>query len=403
MSVPLLPDVGILGLVPERWGGPWMPRHHVMTRLARYFHVVWMDPAREWRKSWRAEQGTAAFPAASGFHHYQPPSWLPRVYRPLFLAEATARARVRQAAATLAARGCRRLVLYVWRPELGDTLDYMPHDLSCYHIDDEYSFSDAELPIDPTEAALLARADQVIIHSPALLEKKGTRDHRTAFVPNGVDYAAYALERPEPDDLRVIPHPRIGYVGLIKQQLDFVLLHALAERHPAWHFVFVGPDWSLGDQAALRASLAQRSNVTFLGGRPVEALPAYTQHLDVCLMCYQVNDYTKFIYPLKLHEYLAAGRPVVGAPIRTLRDFAHVLEIAETPTEWSAAIARSLAPAASTPERIAARRAAARPHDWDRLVATIARLLADKLGPPYAARLAASDSFEPARAVPCPV
>jgi glycosyltransferase involved in cell wall biosynthesis len=213
-----------------------------------------------------------------------------------------------------------------------------------------------------------------------LLEKKSTRDHRTAFVPNGVDYAAYATERPEPDDLRGIPHPRIGYVGMIKQQLDFRLLHALAEQHPAWHFVLVGPDGSLGDQAPLRASLAQRANVAFLGGKPLAALPAYTQHLDVCLMCYRVNDYTKFIYPLKLHEYLAAGRPTVGAPIRALRDFAHVVEIAQTPAEWSAAITRSLELEASTPERTEARRAAARPHDWDHLVARIARLLTEKLG-----------------------
>jgi len=372
--------VGVLGLVPEWWGGPWMPRHHVMSRLSRYFHVAWVEPAREWREIWRAEPRAAAFPATAAFHRYQAPPWLPLVYRPRFLSAATARARLRDAAALLAARGCRRLVLYVWRPELGDALDHVPHDVSCYHIDDEYSFSDVERPIKPVEAALLARVDQVIIHSPALLEKKGTGDGRTAFVPNGVDYAAYTTEQPEPADLRDVPRPRIGYVGMIKQQLDFRLLHALAEHHPTWQFVFVGPDGSLGDQAALRATLAQRPNVTFLGGKPLAALPAYTQHLDVCLMCYQVNDYTNFIYPLKLHEYLAAGRPIVGAPIRTLHDFAHVVEIARTPAEWSAAIARSLAGDATTPQRIEARRAAARPHDWDRLVATIAGLLAERLG-----------------------
>ena len=387
-AAPLYPEVGVLGLVPECWGGPWMPRHHVMSRLARYFHVVWMDPTPGWREVWRSKVRGEAFPAAPGFHHYQAPRWLPLFFRPRFLAELTARARLRQAAALLRARGCRRLVLYVWRPELGAALDQVRHDLSCYHIDDEYSFSDAERPIDPAEAALLARADQVIIHSPALLEKKSTRDHRTAFVPNGVDYAAYATQQPEPDDLRDIPHPRIGYVGMIKQQLDFRLLHALAEQHPAWNFVLVGPDHSLGDQAPLRASLAQRANVAFLGGKPPAALPAYTQHLDVCLMCYRVNDYTKFIYPLKLHEYLAAGRPTVGAPIRTLRDFAHVVELAETPAEWSAAIARGLEREASTPERSEARRAAARRHDWDQLVAQVAKLLAEKLGAPYAARFA---------------
>ena len=49
---PLLPDIGVIALVPDYWGGPWMPRHYVLTRLARYFHVVWVDPPREWRDWW---------------------------------------------------------------------------------------------------------------------------------------------------------------------------------------------------------------------------------------------------------------------------------------------------------------------------------------------------------------
>jgi len=58
------------------------------------------------------------------------------------------------------------------------------------------------------------------------------------------------------------------------------------------------------------ASLARQPNVHFLGGKRIGELPGYTQHLDVCAMYYALNDYTKFIYPLKLHEYLATGRPV---------------------------------------------------------------------------------------------
>ena len=50
-------------------------------------------------------------------------------------------------------------------------------------------------------------------------------------------------------------------------------------------------------------------------------LPSYTQHMDVSMLCYKVDDYTKFIYPLKLHESLASGLPCVGAPIRTLQEF----------------------------------------------------------------------------------
>jgi glycosyltransferase involved in cell wall biosynthesis len=389
---PFLPDVGVVGVVPEEWGGPWMSRHQVMSRLARYFHVAWMNPARGWREQLHWHHAPPApgypFPDIEGFHRYRPPRVLPLLYRPAALAEATSRARFRQVAEMLRKRGCKHLVLYLWRPEHADAIDLIPHDVSFYHIVDEYSFSEFEMPIDPVEDALLRRVDQVIIGSPALMEKKGTRNPQTIFVPNGVDYAAFATPNPEPDELRAIPHPRIGYVGKIKKQLDFALLQAVAERRPDWNFVFVGPDGFLGEQSESQRALRLRPNSTFLGGKSPAALPGFTQHLDVCLLSYAVNDYTKFIYPLKLHEYLASGRPVVGSPIRTLREFAHLIEIADTPADWVAAISRSLRPELLTPSRVAARRAAARPHDWGLLVDTIASTIAARLSSEHSWRLA---------------
>jgi glycosyltransferase involved in cell wall biosynthesis len=389
---PLLPDVGVVGVVPEEWGGPWMSRHQVMSRLARYFHVAWMSPARGWREQLHWHQAPPApghpFPDIEGFHHYRPPRVLPLLYRPAALAEGTSRARFHQVADMLRRRGCTRLVLYLWRPEHGDALDLMKHDISVYHIVDEYSFSDLELPIDPVEDAVLQRVSQVIIGSSALMDKKGGRNPNTVFVPNGVDYAAFAAPSPEPRALHAVPHPRIGYVGKIKKQLDFALLHAIAERRPDWNLVFVGPDGFLGEQGESQRALRLRPNATFLGGQSPADLPGFIQHLDVCLLSYTVNDYTKFIYPLKLHEYLASGRPIVGSPIRTLREFGHLIEIAETPSDWEAAIARSLRPDVLKPDRVAARRAAARPHDWSLLVDTIASTIAARLGSEYSWRLA---------------
>jgi len=300
------------------------------------------------------------------------------MYRPRALARWLTRARLRQAQRRLDHRSVRRTILYLWRPEFDYGLDVVPHDLSCYHIDDEYTFSEIEQPLSASERQLITRVDQVIIHSPALLEKKGHLNPHTTLVPNGVDFAAYAASAPEPSDLRDIPHPRIGYVGVIKVQLDFALIASLATRHPEWSFVFVGPMHVEGEAVA---SLARQPNVHFLGGKPIGELPGYTQHLDVCAMYYALNDYTKFIYPLKLHEYLATGRPVIGTPIRSLQDFHHVISLARSTDEWSAAIQRALDPAVTTPAAVAARRSIAQEHDWDRLVATIARTLCKRLGP----------------------
>jgi glycosyltransferase involved in cell wall biosynthesis len=389
---PLLADVGVISLVPDVWGGSWQLRHQILTRLSRYFNVVWCNPPWYWRKLWRRHRprrrqinyGSAVVP---GLTIYRPESWLPAIGRPAVLARLTMRERLRRAQQLLRNRGCRTTILYLWCPWYGLALDVMACDLSCYHIDDEYTFSAVEKPIEEREARLISRVDQVFIHSPALLEKKGKLNAQTIFVPNGVDYHAYATPHGEPADLKSIPHPRMGYVGVIKNQLDLPLLVALAERHRQWSFALVGPlSHNLGEQTALIQQLSQMPNVYFLGGKPVDALPAYVQHIDVCMLCYEVNGYTKFIYPLKLHEYLASGRPVVGSPIRSLQDFAHIIRLARTTDEWSTALNDMLAPAAQSAAQMEARQRTARQYDWNTLVERIARTLCGRLGPSYLGR-----------------
>jgi glycosyltransferase involved in cell wall biosynthesis len=390
---PYLADVGIIALVPEDWTAIWKSRHQILTRLAKYFHVVWCTPPRWWRERqwWRELWSPDELRNGGGVNGapsreltiYHPERWLPAVGRPRFLATWTERQRLRRAQRVLLNRGCCKIILYLWRPNYESALDLIEHDLSCYHISDEYTFSEIEQPLDTREARLISRADQVFIHSIALFEKKGNLNPQTTLVPNGVDYHAYQTPCREPTDLRSIPHPRIGYVGRIKPQLDLALLTELAQRHQSWSFVLIGPQDDLGERAVLIRQLAQMPNVYLLGGKSVSVLPAYTQHLDVCMLCYRVNDYTKYIYPLKLHEYLATGRPVVGSPIRSLQDFADIIRLAETTVEWSQALHESLSPAAHSTAQVEARQRVARQHDWNVLVEFIAHTLCSRLGSTY--------------------
>jgi UDP-galactopyranose mutase len=232
----------VLALVPDEWDGQWQPRHHILTRLARYFHVVWVNPARYWREKTGVATVTVSpiSETTPGFKVYNPERWLPKIYRPQWLGRFTIRQRLQRARQVLLRYGCKQIVLYLWRPEFGSALENVAFDLSCYHIDDEYSFSETEAPISQPERQLLAAVDQVFIHSPALMEKKGWINQNTAFVPNGVDYEAFASLVPEPDDVAAIPRPRIGYSGWIKKALDWPLLLKLSRQHPEWSFVFVG-------------------------------------------------------------------------------------------------------------------------------------------------------------------
>src|SRR5262249_52004578 len=137
-----------------------------------------------------------------------------------------------------------------------------------------------------------------------------------------------------------------------------------------------------------KAELCGLANVHYLGHRSVRDVPAYVGHMDVCLMCYARTDYTRYIFPLKLHEYLASGRPVVGSDIRTLRDYSSSVRIARDVEGWCAAIEASLAPEERSAERIEARRRVARAYDWNKITERIAKFLCERIGGDAPARFA---------------
>ena len=376
------PEIGIVAMVPDIWGGPWMPRHHILTRLAREYPVVWVQPPGAWKARWRSSDAWSEDSKSRRGQGLRilpwPPSWMHRE-RPRLLREAVERVHLYRAVRWLRRRRVQDVILYLWRPDFARAIDQVPHTLSCYHVDDEYTFTREEQPIPEQEAQVLRRVDQVIVHSPALLEKKGRVNSRTALIPNGVDYAAYATPVPAPHDLSRIRRPRIGYVGVIKSELDLALLAELARRRPGWQIVLVGPVRVGPETEEQVATLERLRNVHFLGAKHVSELPTYMQHMDVSLLCYRDTGYTKFIYPMKLHEYLATGRPVVGTPIRTLRDFDDVVRLATTPDEWEAAIEAALGAESNSAEQVARRQSVALAHDWNELATQVSTVLRERI------------------------
>ena len=381
-SPPAWPDVGVIVLGVHRWRSIWSGNHFLMTTLSRFFRVVWVDPAHGWRdlvkpsglldlalRRRRARDACDGFP---NFHVYVPEPWLPNLYRPPRLRRASLHRRIERARRALRQRGCRQIVLYIWHPDFAEALDFQLHDVSIYHIKDEYSYSDVERPITERERNLIRAVDHVFVISPGLLDRKGSINPQTSRIPVGVNYAAYAKPLPEPPDLARIPRPRIGYSGRIKRQLNWDLLERLARLHPEWSFAFVGPKHDHPELLSKILRLEDLPNIHFLGPKPWWEIPAYCQHFDVCIMPYEVTDYTNLIQPLKLFEYLATGLPTIGSRIRALEAFSDVVTLADSPNEWSMAIESALTPAENTDDHVRQRREAARSHDWSRLSAKVA-------------------------------
>jgi glycosyltransferase involved in cell wall biosynthesis len=384
-KAPLFPDVGLLAMPYHHFGSSWMTPHHVLTRLANYFEVVWMEPAHHWRETPRIRNRQAAMDKfardlPSSFRVYVPEPWFPDVYASPWLRQLLLCARVRHGWRMLERRGCKTFILYLWHHQYESALAVGRQDLSLYHIEDEYSFAPEPPPMEVRELRLIREVNQVFVHSPQLMERKGWINPNTAFIPNGVDYKLYSTPIDEPKDIASIRHPRIGYTGHLKRQLDWALLWELAVRHPDWSFVLVGARNLPENTGAVLDKMCRLPNVYLLGRKTVTELAAYPQHFDVCTMPYIVNGYTQNIYPMKLHEYLASGRPVVGAPIRSLKDFAHVISLASTADEWSQGLGDALRSPIASPEAARLRQETARQNDWNELVYRIVQRIRDRIG-----------------------
>ena len=394
-GLPLFPEVGIVAVPYHSFASRWTTPHYVMTGLADFFQVAWLEPALHWRQTpGRAARARQLESLAEGlpdsFQLVHPPVWAPDLYSPRSVREFLLQARYRHACYHLRKRGCQRNLVHLWHYKFAPLLDVGKHELAFYHVDDEYSFQSDPPPMCDEERRIIQESDQVFVISQGLLERKSGINDCMRLVPEGVDFPLYSTPCPLPADLRGIPRPIVGYTGVVKSQLDWELLKTLADRNPQWSFVYVG---MVADKASVKATVAEmerRPNVHFLGAKSRLEIACYPQHFDVCTMPYLVNGYTDNIYPLKLHEYLAGGKPAIGTPIRSLLDYQSVITLATSVEEWEQAIELGLSPASSEPGEVASRRAVAGQYDWKRLICRVAELISESLGPSYVERLRAA-------------
>jgi glycosyltransferase involved in cell wall biosynthesis len=91
----------------------------------------------------------------------------------------------------------------------------------------------------------------------------------------------------------------------------------LARARRDWSIALVGPIGP-GDPSTDVSPLRAEPNIHLLGKRPYEQLPDVLRGADAALIPYARNELTASIFPMKVYEYLAAGLPVVAAPLPSL-------------------------------------------------------------------------------------
>jgi UDP-galactopyranose mutase len=275
------------------------------------------------------------------------------------------------------------LIAWYYTPMMLPFSKHITPDVTVYDAMDELSkFKFAPEHLLDYEQELIDRADIVFTGGSSLYEAKKDRHDNVHCFPSSVDRTHFIKARArqfEPADQEDLPHPRLGFYGVIDERFDTELLAKVAEMRPDWQFVMVGPVVKISED-----ELPRRPNIHYLGPKTYADLPGYLSGWDVALMPFAMNESTQFISPTKTPEYLAGGKPVVSTPIRdVVRHYGQLtgVKIAATPEEFVAACEEALE-LSHNPENgwLAEADLMLSATSWDTTQARMAGLIAELLG-----------------------
>lgn len=369
----------VICLASQCWDSHWATPQQTCSRLARQAKVLYVEPLRS--PLWALRRASTQSTRPSGeVAEVAPNLWvltLRPAFAPLELYRRLPLLRSFNSLlmSVLVRRTAKRLGLLdpvVWAYQIthaGAPL-WRQARVSVYDCIDEWAgcTDDASLKnyFTALDRQMCTEADVLFLGSSALAAPRRALNDCHRLVPQGVDLQHF-LPPPDgrvPQDLAGLPGPVIGLVGVLnRERIDIELLCQMAAQRPGWSIVLVGPVWDGLDTARLD----RHPNIHRLGNRPREELGRYLSGFDVCMLPYLINDFTRNIFPLKLYEYLAAGKPFVSTPVPACMEFGDLIHIAQGPDSFVAAVETALAE--DTPALRARRIALARQNDWDRRVA----------------------------------
>ncbi|MCW5850258.1 MAG: glycosyltransferase [Anaerolineae bacterium] len=338
----------IVCLAHLAWDFVWQRPQHILSRLARHYPVLYINEPHIAQQT-TGDPYLKVVADQDGVTAYQPvfpdrrdvlEAWR-EVYVGVVQGELERRGWIEKLGDRWTAR--RPIILWFYTPMPAYFLDHIPAAVIVYDVMDELkNFKHAPRNLAEREAQVLARADVVFTGGRSMYLARQSQHPNIHQFTSGVDPAHFAQalrpDLPEAAEIASLPHPRLGYYGVIDERLDLALLREVADARPDWSLVMVGP------LAKIRAEdRPARPNIHYLGQQPYERLPQFLKGFDVCLMPFAMNEATRFISPTKTLEYMAAHKPIVSTPVPdVVANWGEVVYIAADPPAFIAQVERAL-------------------------------------------------------------
>jgi glycosyltransferase involved in cell wall biosynthesis len=279
----------------------------------------------------------------------------------------------------------KKTIIWIYHVEIDGLEEYLSgikHDFLIYDCVDNYAAfpkydtKEKKAAVIKQEQFLTSKADIVFASAPGLMDKLKRFNEKVFYTPNVGDYELYSTAQDYknnlPADLAAIPSPRIGFIGAVDEyKFDRALLREIAKNYPNYSFVIIGP-MALKDREASVEELgfAGLSNVYFLGSRPYKETPKYMSGFDVFIIPFVLNDYTVGgCFPIKFHDALAAGLPVVVTDMPAYKPFEDYCYISRSYSEFSQNVRRAYEE--NSPEKTRARLIVAKENSWEHKVKSL--------------------------------
>ena len=305
--------------------------NHVLSRLAKHNKVLWVnslatrtpnftsgrDLSKIWHKLGKSFEGP---------EHIADNLW---VYTPIVLPfpDSQAAIAINQQIVKLYISILRRKLgmeefqLWTFLPTIAPYVGKLGESLTVYYCTDQYSqFESVDTSVVlQQEQDLCRRADLVFATANSLVEDKKSLNPSTYLASHGVEYDHFAQAMDErtsiPADIRDLPHPIIGFFGVIADWCDQRLICATAEKHPEWSIVLVGKS------TVETTSMEKFNNIHMVGRKPYCELSGYCKGFDIGIIPFVINELTYHVNPIKLREYISGGLPVVSTPMPEVKPY----------------------------------------------------------------------------------
>lgn len=370
----------------ENWDDIWRRNQFVVAELARRYpaaKILFVGLARDASNDLRHRRVPKGGAGEAWNPHGLPNVW---VTRPLKLLpnsigaarrvnERMFRGHVRKVAKGL---GIRRPVLWLNPHYAVHMIGQMGESAVVYDITDDWTCITQRAQFmeltRQQDAELCRRADAAIVCSERLYEIKRGMARNLHLIANGVDAEHYSTVceagGPIPELAKHWKKPVLGYTGTIHpDRVDVGLVIELARRMPKASIVLIGPSFlSRADTQRLNSC----GNVFLPGPVSYQEIPNYMRAFDVCITPHRVSAFTESLNPIKLWEYLAAGKPMVSTDVAGFRDYPQFVRIAKGAGEFVEAIRAAInAPASCDADR----QAEVRRHSWQERVDRIEQII----------------------------